>query len=224
MKSSHTPTAGTTTADTPEVQACRGRPRGFCRDQALRRAMRLFWAHGYEGVSVAQLTKELCIAPPSLYAAFGSKEALYREALDLYLRENADLFAASLAMVPARAGILALLRELAVRYASGEQPPGCMVVAAGVACAQEQRGVAEDLAARRTHLLDALAERFEKARAAGELRPDADCRALARLVVATLQGMSIQARDGATEAELLSLVDAAMAGWPEPVGRMEAEP
>ncbi|MBF6482277.1 TetR/AcrR family transcriptional regulator, partial [Nocardia cyriacigeorgica] len=110
----------------------RGRPRAFDRDVALRRAMEVFWEHGYEGASMTDLTSAMGINSPSLYAAFGGKEALFREAIELYGRTEGGLTARALREEPtARAAIEAMLRDNAVAYTAPDKPHGCMVVLAG---------------------------------------------------------------------------------------------
>ncbi|HYE49954.1 MAG TPA: TetR/AcrR family transcriptional regulator [Azospirillaceae bacterium] len=223
MEIDETPIDGTPAADgdcaEPSAGDCaraRGRPRGFCREQALRKAMTLFWRHGYEGVSVSDLTRELCIAPPSLYAAFGSKDELYRLAVQQYLEDHGRKMMGALDGGPTvRAGIARMLREAAVDFTAPGRPSGCMVSAGALAAGEAQRTAAAYMTAQRDSFIGVLEDRVSRARAAGELAPGADPRALARLVMATLQGMSIQARDGAPAAELEALADAAMAAWPE---------
>ena len=121
----------------------RGRPRSFDRAAALHRAMEVFWARGYDGASMADLTAAMGINSPSLYAAFGCKEALFREALELYETGEGGSASRSLQEAPtARAGIEAMLRENAVAYTAPDRPPGCMIVlasAVGIPASPEVR-------------------------------------------------------------------------------------
>lgn len=192
-----------------------GRPRGFERPEALQRALALFCERGYEGASVAELTAAMGITPPSLYAAFGSKEALYREALALYRAGPGGFAARALQEEPtARRAIARLLREAAALFPSGAVTAGCMISMAALCCAPEHRGVAEHATRLRGEALAALEARIAAGIAGGELPPGSDAAGLARFYGAVIQGMSIQARDGAGCAELLQIAEAALAAWP----------
>lgn len=188
--------------------------------------MRLFWERGYEGTSIADLTEAMGIAPPSLYTAFGSKEQLYREALDLYRAEQGRFMAVALAEEPtARRAIARLLREAAEIYVgggggggTGGNPGGCMISTGVLSCAPEHRPVAEAVAALRTGAVAALAQRLEQGKAAGELPPDADVAGLAHFYGAVIQGMSVQARDGAPRTVLAAIAETALAAWPGATG------
>jgi AcrR family transcriptional regulator len=193
----------------------RGRPRSFDRAEALARALALFWERGYEGTSIADLTSAMGITPPSLYAAFGSKEALYHEALALYQAQPGGFTPAMLVDEPtAYAAIARYLRESAAFFADARHPPGCMISTAVLSCAPEHREVAETVAGLRTAAVDAMAERIASGIVAGELPPDTDPLALAQFYGAVIQGMSIQAHDGADQATLLAIGETALAAWP----------
>jgi AcrR family transcriptional regulator len=195
----------------------RGRPRGFDRHRALEQALLLFWERGYEGTSIADLTAAMGITPPSLYAAFGSKEQLYDEALALYGADPDSPNAGALAARPtAYAAVEWMLRAMAERFADRRHPAGCMVSTAVLACAPEHTPIAHKLARRRLAALDAVTERIARGVAAGELPPETDARRLARFYCAIIQGMSVQARDGANLAELLEIVETALSAWPAP--------
>jgi len=189
----------------------RGRPRRFDRAAALALAGELFWRLGYEGTSVADLTAALGITPQSLYAAFGSKAELYREALAWYRAGDGGFVEQALVEEPtAIAAIGRLLHQAAREFTRPGRPPGCMISAAVLTCATENQPVADHTSALRRATLGLLQERLEAAVAAGELRSDADAAALARFVGAIIQGLSVQARDGATEAELDALATLAL--------------
>ncbi|WP_297493652.1 TetR/AcrR family transcriptional regulator [Acidocella sp.] len=189
-----------------------GRPRAFDRDEALRIAMKLFSKHGYEGVSIADLTAAMNIAPPSLYAAFGSKEALFREALALYL-QRPDL--PHLACTgPVRDQIRKLLHDTVRAATDPDFPAGCMVTAGMLTCRAEHEGLADSIAGLRTARCEQIAGHVRDAVRAGELPPDTDTKAIGRFVMALAQGIAIQAHDGATAAELFALVDVALQSWP----------
>jgi AcrR family transcriptional regulator len=189
----------------------RGRPRAFDRGEALARAMEIFWRLGYEGASIADLTAEMGITPQSLYAAFGSKAELFREALDCYGASHGSLTPELLE----RTDVLAVLGEWLVsearRFADPSHPPGCMISTAMLECAKENDAVARLVGGLREEAIARLRTRLEQAKAEGELKPDSDPAALARFVGAIIQGMSVQARDGAREPELVALAQIASA-------------
>lgn len=194
-----------------KIASRRGRPRAFDRRKALEAALELFWRQGYEGASINDLTAAMGISPPSLYAAFGGKERLYQEALDLYAATRGGYAARALAEEPtARAAIERMLREAAAVYAGR----GCMLASGALACAPEHAGVAADLARRRRDGREALSARLERAVAEGELPAGADAAALGAYYAAVIQGLSIQARDGATPEQLKAIARLAMAAWP----------
>jgi AcrR family transcriptional regulator len=192
-----------------------GRRRGFDRAEALELAMFEFWRRGFDGVSVAELTAEIGIAAPSLYAAFGDKRQLFREAVDAYQGTFGGFFEAALAAEPTvRLGVHRALRAAAIEYTRPERPRGCLVLSAAVACAGGSADIEALLRERREANLTALRDRIEADQAVGLLARHASADTLARFTGAVLQGMSQQARDGATTDELLTVADAAMAAWP----------
>jgi AcrR family transcriptional regulator len=191
-----------------------GRPREFDRDAALRRAMDVFWERGYEGASLADLTRAMGINKPSLYAAFGCKEELFREAVALYDATDGSVTNRALAEEPtARAAVEAMLRGNAEYYAAPGKPPGCMIVLSATLGAPDGAGVRDHLAQLRRGGQQALQRRLEQGIADGDLPEGADAAALAAFYTAVLQGLSVQARDGAAREVLHGVVDAAMAAW-----------
>ncbi|CAH2601829.1 TetR/AcrR family transcriptional regulator [Rhodovastum atsumiense] len=184
-----------------------GRPWSFDRERAIEIAMRLFWRHGYEGVSVGDLTKAIGIAPPSLYAAFGSKAGLYQDALARYeaLFGSLDVAAIDAATTPADA--VRRLLEAAVRAVTHpDREPGCMISSGMIACHPEHAILARDVAARRDAMRERIARMLRPCAGADAVRP------LARHLVAVMQGISIQARDGATPAELQEIIEDVVSG------------
>lgn len=128
----------------------RGRPRAFDREHALTQAMLVFWERGYEGASLTELTEAMGIKPPSLYAAFGDKEALFREAIEHYKSAYGQHTTRALTEEPtARAAVEALLRNNACTYVEPGHPKGCMVVLAATNCTPANAPVWEFLAASR---------------------------------------------------------------------------
>ncbi|MFJ6719863.1 MULTISPECIES: TetR/AcrR family transcriptional regulator [unclassified Streptomyces] len=195
------------------VTGQRGRPRSFDRDAALDTALRVFWERGYEATSIADLTRELGIGAPSLYAAFGDKRTLFEEVVTAYGGRYGGFAAVALAEEPtAAAAVRRVLREAAVIYTDPAHPKGCMVISAAINTTSDE--VAEALRERRNENLATFESRIAADVATGALPVDTDARALARYVGAVLQGMSQQARDGAGREELEAVAETAMRAWP----------
>ncbi|MFI6037008.1 TetR/AcrR family transcriptional regulator [Streptomyces sp. NPDC051315] len=191
----------------------RGRPRSFDRATALERALMAFWEHGYEATSVSDLTRAMGIGAPSLYAAFGDKRALFEEVVREYGVRYGSFGDRALAEEPtARAAVERMLREAAVEYTEPDRPRGCLVIHAATNCTSPE--VEESLRARRNANIAAFERRMRADVAAGILPADTDVAALARHTGAIIQGMSQQARDGASREELEALVEIALSIWP----------
>jgi AcrR family transcriptional regulator len=192
----------------------RGRPRGFDRAAALRRAMEVFWEHGYEGTSIGDLTAAMGVRPPSLYAAFGNKEALFREAVALYEDIEGEPPLRELREAPtACAGVEAMLRSHVLAYTEPGKPAGCMIVLAATTYTPSTQGIRDFLAEQRRASTAEVRARLARGRSDGDLSPDTDVDALAAYVSSVQFGMSLQARDGASRESLSSVVDLAMAAW-----------
>lgn len=189
----------------------RGRPRAFDRDEALAKAAETFWRLGYEGASIADLTAEMGITPQSLYAAFSSKADLYREALEWYQVHIGASTTAALQESDIVVALTRMLRESARAFTAPDRPHGCMVSTAVLTCATENEPVARHVSGLRNGTLKALGARIGRGIAEGQLNPDTDAESLARFVGAMIQGMSVQAQDGATGTELSALADYAIA-------------
>jgi AcrR family transcriptional regulator len=197
----------------------RGRPRAFDREQALDRAMEVFWRRGYEGASLAELTAAMGVTPPSLYSAFGSKEGLYREALRQYVTSQGAGAGRALAEEPtAFRAIERMLRESVRIFADPTSPAGCMISTATLRCAPENRSAAAAASEMRQAMLASMRDVLAAAVAAGELPADVDAEGLARFYGAVVQGMSVQAIDGAGTDALNAIVDAALRAWPGKTG------
>jgi AcrR family transcriptional regulator len=192
----------------------RGRPREFCVDDALAKALRIFWTKGYEGTSLNDLTEAMGITRPSLYAAFGNKEALFRKALDLYEREKLEYVGRALNEPTARGVAEVLLRGAVDNASSTNEPRGCLGVITSVACGEEGQSIREDVLERGKIAKRALIERFERAKKEGDLPADVEVESLTNLLYAIVQGVCIQAGSGATRNELNRLVDTGLAMWP----------
>jgi AcrR family transcriptional regulator len=198
------------------MMARRGRPRSFNREAALRRAMEVFWRRGYEGAAVSDLTRAMGINAPSLYAAFGCKEALFRESVALYNATDGAMTDRALEAAPtARQAVEDMLRVNAAAYVNPRRPPGCMVTLAATIGTPESADVRAFLAQCRQEAEDALQRRLARGVAEGDLPASADIAALAAFYYTVLQGLSIQARDGASRKALSAIVDCAMAAWDE---------
>ena len=181
---------------------------------ALRAALDMFWAKGYEGTSLSDLTNAMGINRPSLYAAFGNKQALFRKALDLYQREQGAFFAEALEAPTARGVAERLLYGALESYASRNRPRGCLVVSHSVACGGEAEPVRAEVQARLAAFASALTARFERARQAGEFPDGIEASALAGYLTMMTQGLALQAGQGTARQELERLVETALLLWP----------
>jgi AcrR family transcriptional regulator len=195
----------------------RGRPRTFDRDTALDAAVRLFWERGYEATSVGELTEAMGIRPASLYAAFGDKKALFREAAEAYGRSlDGSFVTRALAEEPtARRAFTRILHEAAAIYTDPSHPPGCLVISAASNVTPQDAEIATFLRDLRNANLQRFESRLRTAQADGELPASTDPKALAHYFAAVMQGMSQQARDGATHKTLTDIADQAMRTWPQ---------
>lgn len=192
-----------------------GRPRSFDRDEALESAVAVFWQHGYDATSVSLLTAALGIGAPSLYAAFGDKKTLFYEALDRYNATYGAFTVRALAEESdARAAVERVLRDAAEAYTRPDRPPGCLLITAATNCSPQSADVAERLRDIRRQARTALEDRIASAVRAGSLPAGTDAGALAAFYAAVLQGMSAQARDGATRTDLRHIAEAALLAWP----------
>ena len=202
----------------------RGRPRAFDRETALLSAMTVFWDRGYQATSMSDLVGAMGINSPSIYAAFGSKEALYREALACFSDTESGEIVSPLVQAPtARAAIEGFLRASAKTFTRPGRPPGCMIVLAAVNAVGVGEETSRMLREMRAGSVDAIEARLRKAVAGGELPASIDARAIASYYVTVQQGMSIQARDGASRPLLDAIALGAMAAW-EPLMEHSGNP
>jgi AcrR family transcriptional regulator len=191
-----------------------GRPRSFDTDEALDAAMRLFWAEGYEGASLAALTEAMGINRRSIYAAYGNKEELFRKAVDRYIEGPGAFVAPALELPTARQVAEALLHGTVEANTTPGRPRGCLLVQSALACGPESEPVRRDLADRREAAVETLRARFARAQADGDLPPAVDADSLARYLTVVAHGISVQAAGGASCEDLHRAADQALSMWP----------
>jgi AcrR family transcriptional regulator len=165
-----------------------GRPRAFDTDQALDQALYVFWEKGYEGTSIADLTEAMGINPPSLYAAFGNKETLFKKALNRYEARRDEIFEEAFAAPTAREAIERLLEGIAERLSGKDSPSGCLMVQAALCGGKDCDSVRKDLAARRAQGEILIRKRLERGKREGDLPKDADLVGLARYLATVMHG------------------------------------
>jgi len=199
-----------------EVKRTRGRPKGFDRTEAVRAAMLLFWERGYEGTSFDDLTGAMGINPSSFRNTFKSKEALYREATDLYVAERGAWFAGVLSEEKnVRAAFMRLFDEAATFYTMENQPSGCMVSLAAAHVPASMSSLRDMMTAHRSAGETAMAERIRQGQRDGQIGTDIDSEIIAAFFNTIFRGMALQARDGASKTRLLEIAQVAMAALPQ---------
>ncbi|MET7373207.1 TetR/AcrR family transcriptional regulator [Micromonospora arida] len=191
----------------------RGRPRGFDADEALERAVEVFWRQGYEGASVSDLSEAMGINKPSLYAAFGSKEELFRKAVALYAEKDMGYARDAFAQPTAYEVVATLLRENVVAVTRTDRPAGCLSIQGGTSCSTENAPIAGFLATSRLGGEGALADRLARAVAEGDLPAHADPVALARFVMIVTEGQAVHAAAGVSREDLRQAAEIALAGF-----------
>ena len=191
-----------------------GRPRAFHMDQALDQALHVFWEKGYAGTSITDLTEAMGINPPSLYAAFGNKEKLFKKALDRYEGLRDQILEEAFAAPTAREAVTRLLEGTAERLSDKCNPRGCLMVQGALSGGEECEAVKRDLASRRARVEALIRKRLRRAKREGDLPSDADAAALARFVATVMHGMAVQAAGGVAPKELRAIVNTALRAWP----------
>lgn len=192
----------------------RGRPLAFNQDEALDKALHVFWARGYEGTSMAELTEALGINKPSIYAAFGNKEALFRKALVRYATGPVAFVGQAMKEPTARQVVERLLMQAVDFFSDKNTPNGCMIVQGALTCGQSASTIQQELIAYRGNFEAALANRFDFAKTQGDLSSNVNSKQLAKYIATIHQGMSVQATSGVTREELLTIVGMALKNWP----------
>ena len=195
--------------------APRGRPRAFDADVALERAMHVFWAKGYEGAALSDLTRAMRINRPSLYAAFGNKEQLFRKVLDRYANGPLAYFEKALAAAKARDVVEKILFGAANMASDPRFPAGCLLVQGALACGDSAGSVQKETAERRAASEVALLRRLQRAKWEGDLSPQVNPAELARYVMTVLQGMAVQGANGAKRDQLRQVARTALRAWPK---------
>jgi len=193
-----------------------GRPREFDIDVALEHALHLFWRKGYEGTSITDLTEAIGITKPSLYAAFGNKEELFRKALDRYVDGPGGYVQVALAQPTIRAVIEHLLYKAADAVTDPDHPAGCLAVQGALSCGAAAESIKQELMARRAAGEEDLRKRFERAIAEDDLPRGSDAADLARYISAILQGMAVQAAGGTSREQLRKIAEMTLRTWPPP--------
>jgi AcrR family transcriptional regulator len=191
-----------------------GRARAFNTDEALDKAMTVFWSKGYDGASLADLTEAMEISRPSLYAAYGNKEELFRKALERYGEGPSSYERDALAQPTARAVAEGLLRGAADVQTDPATPAGCLAVLGSTYCAEESSPIGKTLISFRLAGHAAIRERFERACAEGDLPANADPKALTHYIGTVVCGMAVLAASGVTRKELERVIELTMRAWP----------
>jgi AcrR family transcriptional regulator len=191
-----------------------GRPRCFDADDALDAALQVFWRKGYEGASLSDLTAAMHIERPSLYATFGNKEELFLKVLDRYADTVGAFLAEALNEPTARAVVEHLLLKTADSLTNPCNQPGCITVQGALSGGDDSKRIRRELDLRRDRSEAVLRKRLEHAKSEGDLPADANAADLARYVFTVSQGMAVQAKGGATRAQLRRVAQTALAAWP----------
>ena len=192
----------------------KGRPREFDADEALDKAVLLFWRQGYEGTSMNDLIDAMGITKPSLYAAFGNKEELFRKAVDRYEEKRIAFLDEVFDQPSSRRAITCFLMIFTGAEAPAGTPCGCLMVQGALVCSPDGDAVKDDLLSRRTSKLKQLCERLEQWKATGDLPPETDTDSLGRYVITVANGLVVQANGGARPQELKAVVEQFMQSWP----------
>ena len=191
-----------------------GRVRQFDADVALDRALEVFWARGYEGATLPELTKAMGINRPSLYAAFGNKEQLFRKALDRYQTGPMSFLTEALKEPTALAAAEAIFSGFIRMQRNREKARGCLIVSGALASGEEAETVRQELAQLRQSIVAVFRKRFERAVENGDLPKGTDCATLGRYIATVLNGLAVQVASGTTEKELRLVAAMAMRAWP----------
>ncbi len=192
----------------------RGRPLAFNQDEALDKALKVFWARGYEGATMAEFTEALGINKPSIYAAFGNKEELFRKALARYTTGQVAFVGEAMKEPTARQVVEKFLMQAVDFFSDKNTPSGCMIVQGALTCSQSSSAIQQELIAYRKSFEASFGKRFDSAKEQGDLPQHVNTKQLAKYIATIHQGMSVQATSGATKEELLAIKEIALSSWP----------
>jgi AcrR family transcriptional regulator len=191
-----------------------GRPRAFSELEALDAAMRVFWEKGYEGTTLDDLTRAMNINRSSLYATFGDKENLFRQVIRRYSSGPMASLWEALERPTARSVVETLLRTTVNFLADPSHPQGCLTLQGGMACGSGAQTVRRTMIDWRKSGLSRLQKRFQRAHQEGELTADVDPKDLARYILIVMNGLGVQAANGATKTEMTRAVEMALRSMP----------
>lgn len=196
-----------------DVLKRRGRPPAFNHEDALEKAMQTFWTFGYEGTSMAALIEAMGMNKPSIYAAFGNKEALFNQVLDQYISGPSAFVKEAMAEPTAYLVAKTFLTQAVELLTQHQHPRGCMIVQSALSCGPEAEMIQKKLIAYRANLEESIKKRFDLAKDNRDLPEDTNTAALAKYVATIQQGISVQASSGASKEALMDIVDIAMRNW-----------
>jgi len=199
---------------TTQTKKPRGRPSAFDYEEALEKALRVFWTRGYEGASMAELSETMGINRPSIYAAYGNKEELFSKALTRYMAGPVAYVAEAMQQPTAKQAAERFLTRSAEFLSNKHHPRGCMIAIGSLFAGEGSEQVQHQLVAYRQGYEHLLSERFALAKSQNDLPQNVNAVALAKYIATVHQGMSVQATSGATEEELLAVVQLALNNWP----------
>jgi len=199
---------------TTDTKKPRGRPSAFDYEDALEKALRVFWTRGYEGASMAELSETMGINRPSIYAAYGNKEELFSKALARYMAGRVAYVAEAMQQPTAKQAAEKFLTRSAEFLSNQHNPRGCMIAIGSLFSGEGSEQVQRQLVAYRQGYEKLLCERFDLAKSQNDLPQNVNTAALAKYIATVHQGMSVQATSGATEEELLAIVQLALNNWP----------
>jgi len=192
----------------------RGRPPAFNHEEALEKAMQAFWMYGYEGTSMATLIEAMDMNKPSIYAAFGNKEALFNKVLNKYVSGPSAFVKEALTEPTAYQVVKVFLTKVVETLTQYQNPRGCMVVQGALSCGPESEMIQKKLISYRATIEENLKKRFELSKLSGDLPEDTNISALAKYVTTLHQGISVQASSGASKGALIEVIDIALQNWP----------
>ncbi|MGY5451856.1 TetR/AcrR family transcriptional regulator [Agarivorans sp. MS3-6] len=188
-----------------------GRPRSFDADKALEMALEVFWQKGYEGASLSDLTQAMGINKPSMYSAFGNKEQLFLQAIELYEKRPQAFFFPALEQPTIYQVVKYMLNGVIENLCDPKQPQGCVIVQGALSCSENASTIKHALQERRAQASLALQQRFERAQQENDLSATANPEALAHYLATILQGLNVHSTNGATRQQLEQVAELAIA-------------